>query len=222
MAKIHIVGAGPGSPDYVTPAARKTVQEADLVIGADRVIKLFLEDIKGEKIVLTAENFHEVIEKAIKQAEKGLEVAFISTGDPCFSGLLKPLMHIIGKGIPVNVIPGVSSIQVCAARLKISWDEAAVISFHGGVNSLKKQELAEAASAGKPLIILPDPKTFAPKDVAKFLMEIGVDGSSPAYICENLTLADERILETNLKKVQTLNHKSLCVMVVKPVRCEEK
>ncbi|MBC7130268.1 hypothetical protein H5T51_03465, partial [Candidatus Bathyarchaeota archaeon] len=91
-----------------------------------------------------------------------------------------------------------------------------------GVNQLKKQELAEAASTGKTIIVLPDPKAFTPKDVAKFLIEIGIEASSPTYICENLTLADERILETSLKTVQTLNHKSLCVMVIKPVKRDEK
>lgn len=221
MVKIHIVGAGPGSPDYVTPIAIKTIEEADLVVGADRVLKLFSKHIRGEKIVLTAENFQKATEQALKQAERGYKVVFISTGDPCFSGLLKPIMRVLGDGAEVNVVPGISSLQVCAARLKISWDEAAVISFHEGVTLLKEWELAEAASSGKNLIVLPDPKAFTPKDVARFLMERGVAGSSPTYICENLTLSDERILETNLKDVQTLNHKSLCVMVIKPVMRDE-
>ena len=56
LAKINIVGVGPGSPDYVTPAARKAVQSAKLVIGAQRSLNLFKDDIKGEKIVLTAKN----------------------------------------------------------------------------------------------------------------------------------------------------------------------
>ena len=52
MAKLNIVGVGPGSPDYVTPAARKTVQEAQVIIGAERSLNLFKADIHGETMVL--------------------------------------------------------------------------------------------------------------------------------------------------------------------------
>jgi len=221
MAKIHIVGAGPGSPDYVIPAARKVVQKAAVVIGAERALNLFSEDIKGEKIVLTARNFQEVLNKAIKLAENGLEVTFISTGDPCFSGLLKTFSRLLGEEADINVIPGISSVQVCAAKLKISWDEAAIISFHEGVNEHKKRELAQAGLAGKPLIILPDLKTFPPREIARFLMGEGIVGESLAYICENLTLDDERIIQVPLEAVESLDHKSLCVMVVKPLKRDE-
>ena len=50
MAKLNIVGVGPGSPDYVTPAARKAVQQADLVIGAKRSLNMLQGDIKGETL----------------------------------------------------------------------------------------------------------------------------------------------------------------------------
>ena len=75
MAKINIVGVGPGSPDYVTPAARKTVQQAQIVIGAQRSINLFTEDIKGEKVVLTAKNLQSALKKAVESVKMGKNVA---------------------------------------------------------------------------------------------------------------------------------------------------
>ncbi|MGB9854218.1 MAG: precorrin-6y C5,15-methyltransferase (decarboxylating) subunit CbiE [Candidatus Bathyarchaeales archaeon] len=215
MAKIHIVGAGPGSPDYVPPIARKTVQKANLVVGAERVLNLFQNDIKGEKVVLTAKNFQETVAYAVKQSEKGLEVAFLSTGDPCFSGLLRPVLKVVGENADVNVVPGVSSIQACAARLKICWDEAALISFHEGVESQKKRKLAESAKEGKTLIILPDPKAFTPSDIARFLMSEGVNGETPVFMCENLTLDEEKVFSSSLKEIVSRDFSSLCVMVVK-------
>jgi len=47
VAKLNIVGVGPGSTDFVTPAARKIVKEAQLVIGAQRSIALFNQEIKS-------------------------------------------------------------------------------------------------------------------------------------------------------------------------------
>jgi len=217
MAKIHIVGVGPGSPEYVTPIARKTVQKVNIVVGAERALNLFQNDIKGEKVALTAKNFQETVEYAVKKAEKGLEVAFLSTGDPCFSGLLRPVLKIVGENADVNVVPGISSIQACAARLKICWDEAGLISFHEGVDAQKKKKLAESSKEGKILIILPDPKVFTPSDIAKFLISESVDEETPVFICENLTLDEERIFSSSLKEITSLNFSSLCIMVVKPL-----
>lgn len=217
MAKIHIVGVGPGSPEYVTPIARKTVQKVNIVVGAERALNLFQNDIKGEKVALTAKNFQETVEYAVKKAEKGLEVAFLSTGDPCFSGLLRPVLKIVGENTDVNVVPGISSIQACAARLKICWDEAGLISFHEGVDAQKKKKLAESSKEGKILIILPDPKVFTPSDIARFLISEGVNEETPVFICENLTLDDERVFSSSLKEITSLNFSSLCIMVVKPL-----
>ena len=48
MAKLNIVGVGPGSADYVTPAARKTVAQAQIVIGAQRSLDLFTATSKAK------------------------------------------------------------------------------------------------------------------------------------------------------------------------------
>lgn len=93
MAKINIVGVGPGSPEYVTPAARKIVQNAKLVIGAQRSINLFTADLKGEKVVLTAKNLKDALKQAAESVKVGEEVAMLSTGDPGFSGLLHTVLR---------------------------------------------------------------------------------------------------------------------------------
>jgi cobalt-precorrin-7 (C5)-methyltransferase len=217
MAKIYIVGVGPGSPDYVTPIARKTVQKADIVVGAERALNLLQDDIKSEKVELKAKKFQETVEYVIKRAKKGLNIVFLSTGDPCFSGLLRPLLKILGGNAELEIVPGISSIQACAARLKICWDEASFISFHEGVDALKKRKLAESARERKTLMILPDPKVFTPSEIAHFLISEGIDEKTPIFICENLTLDDERVFSGSLKDIASLNFSSLCIMVVKPV-----
>ncbi len=216
MAKIHIVGAGPGSPEYVTPIARKIVREAQLVVGAERILELFREDLRGEKIPLTAKNIKETIKYAIRRAEEGMNVVLLSTGDPCFSGLLKTVINIVGGNLDFDIIPGISSIQACAARLKISWDEAALASFHEGADENRKNELFNALRKGKTAIVLPDPKAFKPREIAEFLIGKGLDGLTPVFICENLTLEGEKIIETTLEEASKLDFGSLCVMVVKP------
>jgi cobalt-precorrin-7 (C5)-methyltransferase len=217
MAKIIIVGAGPGSPDYVTQIAKKTVRNAEMVIGAERALDLFSGDVKGELLKLTAKNMNETLSKAVDSAQKGKSVVILSTGDPGFSGLLKTFSKVTrGKSVDVEVIPGISSVQVCAARLSIPWDELSLFSFHDGVGAEKKAKLLGVIKDGRDALLLPDPKNFSPAQAAKFLIESGVDAGTPVFVCENLTLSDERIVNSTLGAVARSSFSPLCVMVIKP------
>jgi cobalt-precorrin-7 (C5)-methyltransferase len=219
VAKITIVGIGPGSPDYVTPVARKTVQNAQVVIGAERALRMFQGEIKGETVVLTAKNVNEVLKCAVESSKKGKAVALLSTGDPGFSGLLGTFLNnITGKSVEVDVVPGISSIQVCAARLHMCWDETILFSFHEGTSLEKKKRLAEAVKEGKDVMLFPDPKSFPPCEVAKFLINNGIDKETPVVVCENLTLNNERAVTSTLEGISKLNFGSLCVMAVRPRR----
>lgn len=215
MAKINLVGIGPGSPDYITPIARKTVQNAHVVIGAERALSLFIGQIKGEALPLTAKNVKETLKYAVESAEKGKTVALLSTGDPGFSGLLRPLLNTIVKDVEVDVIPGISSIQVCAARLRMCWDEISLFSFHEGASREKKMRLAETVKEKKDVMLLPDPKAFPPCEIASFLINNGVDKETPVVVCENLTLSNERIVASTLEGILKLDFGALCLMVIK-------
>ena len=217
MAKLNIVGVGPGSPDYVTPAARKTVQEAQVIIGAERSLNLFKEEIHGETMELTAKNLKASLNYAVESAEKGKNVALLSTGDPGFSGLLKSVLNSkLVRAVEVNVVPGVSSIQACAARLGISWDEACLFTFHeGNVSEEKKTELATCLKNGRDAMLIPDSRAFPPKEIAGYLIKAGLDRKTAVFICENLTLSDEKVTASTLEEVCKLDFPSLCVMVIK-------
>lgn len=223
MGKISIVGAGPGSADYVTPISRKKIQEADFVVGAERVLSLFKNDIKGEAMKLTAKNLNEALRRCVEIAEKGKAVALISTGDPGFSGLLRTFRKATkGKNVEVDVIPGISAIQACAAKLAMTWDEVSLFSFHEGTTLKEKKQLLSAVKKGKDVMLLPNPKDFTPTDIAKFLISGGVAAENPAVVCENVTLNNERVENSTLKCISETRFASLCVMVIRPSRKQNK
>jgi cobalt-precorrin-7 (C5)-methyltransferase len=216
LAKLNIVGVGPGSPDYVTPAARKTVQQNQLVIGAQRSLSLFIADIKGESIVLTAKNLKDVLMRAAEAVKGGKNVALLSTGDPGFSGLLHTVQESgLFDAAEINVVAGVSSIQACAARLNISWDNTRLFTFHDEVGEDEKGKLVSAVQCGRTILLLPNSQGFAPKDIASFLIEVGTDKETPVYVCENVTLENEKITAATLGEVVGQSFGSLCVMVIK-------
>lgn len=214
MGKLKLVGAGPGSPEYITPIAKETVQNAEIVVGAKRALNLFQDYTKGKTLPLTANNLKELLKHAVESAEEGKNVVILSTGDPGFSGLLRTLQNIAGKNVQVDVIPGVSSIQLCAARLRLSWDTSQLFTFHRGTTPEEKKKLVETLKEGKTVFMLPDNSSFSPPDIAKFLIDQGINRETPVGVCENLTLRSERTVTSTLEGILQQKFEPLCVMAI--------
>jgi len=217
LAKLNIVGAGPGSPDYVIPAARKTVRQAEVIIGAQRSLNLFAQEIRGETTVLTAKNLNNAIKFAVESAAKGKNVVLLSTGDPGFSGLLHSVLESgLVAAEEINVVPGVSSIQACAARLGVNWDTICLLTFHeGNVTAEDKSHLLSCVKKGKSVMLIPDSRAFPPREIASFLSKAGLDKETCVFVCENLTLDDEKVTSGTLGEVSKQAFRSLCIMVIK-------
>lgn len=206
MSKLYVVGIGPGSKDYLTFKAKRILDSVEVLIGSKRALDLF-PDIKGEKIELDTKNMEKTFKHAVSIVQEGKSVALLSTGDPGFSGILKPVLELSGQ-VDVEVVPGISSIQLCAARLQIPWDEVSLITVHGkGVSS----ELLEALENGKSTMILPN---FNVKEIAEFLLDNGVDPQREVAICEKLSYPDERVVNTSLKEVLDEDFSYMCVLVI--------
>jgi cobalt-precorrin-7 (C5)-methyltransferase len=206
MSKLHLVGIGPGSREYLTFKAVKTVESSDMLIGSRRALELF-EDGEAEKLELGVGNMEEMLKFAVSNALEGRSVALLSTGDPGFSGVLKPILKLAGE-VDIEVIPGVSSIQACAAKLQIPWDEANIVTMHGkGIS----KEILTTLTNGKPTIILPN-RTV--NELAHFLTENGVDPERKVAVCEKMTYYDEKIIKKSLKEVLNEKFSYMCVFVV--------
>lgn len=205
MSKLYIVGIGPGSKEYLTQIAISTVSSVDVVIGSKRALDLF--EIEVQKFELNAKNMKDMMKQSITMVHEGKKVALLSTGDPGFSGILKPILGL-NPDIDIEVIPGISSVQLCAAKLKIPWDEADIVTMHGkGIN----KEIMDVIDNGNPTIILPN---FKPSELADFLIENGVNEERKAAICEKLSYDDEKIVEMSLKDILSEDFSYMCVMVV--------
>lgn len=206
MPNLYVVGIGPGSPEYLTFKAKQTVESADILVGSRRALELFT-DAEGEKFELGVVNMDEMLHLAVKKARQGSSVALLSTGDPGFSGILNPILKLVGD-LDIEVVPGVSSIQTCAAKLQIPWDEANIITMHGkGIS----EELIKMLKNGKPTIILPN---HTIEEIGNFLIGRGIDPARKVGVCEKLSYPDERILKTTLNEVLNEKFGYMCVFVV--------
>ena len=115
------------------------------------------------------------------------------------------------KGFPhenIEVIPGISSLQLAAARNHIQWDSANVMTFHGRENI---EDILEVINNGKVTIALPSRKV---KDMAQFLLDNGVSENRPVTVCERLSYPDEKIVSTSLKNIAQSEFTYMCIMVI--------
>jgi cobalt-precorrin-7 (C5)-methyltransferase len=186
MSKLYIVGIGPGSKDYLTQAAVNSVEKSDIIFGSKRALDIF--EINTDKVEINAKNMNKSLKAAISNVKKGKIVALLSTGDPGFSGVLKPILNL-KSNIEIEVIPGISSVQLCTAKLKIPWDDADLLTLHGKGTS---EDFLDVIDNGKPTIVLPN---FKPAELAELLIKKGIDKNRKAAICEKLSYENEKVIE---------------------------
>ena len=195
--KIYIIGIGPGSSEYLTKKAVDTVKTSDYTVGSTRAIDLF--DDVNNKIAFNVKDLLDKLEKGVDLAIEGNTVSILSTGDPGFSGVLNTVLRIANeKNFPeekIEVIPGISSLQLAAARNHIQWDNANVMTFHGRENI---EDILKVINNGKTTIALPSKKV---RVMAQFLLDNGVDEHREVVVCERLSYDDEKFVRSTLKDI---------------------
>ena len=208
--KIFIIGIGPGAEEYLTLKAVNCVKNCDYTVGSTRAIDLF-SDTKNT-IAFNVKDLVDKLEEGVELAVSGNSVAILSTGDPGFSGVLNTVLRISEEKNfskdNIEVIPGISSLQLAAARNHIQWDNANVMTFHGRENI---EDILEVIDNGKITIALPSRKV---KDMAQFLLDNGVSESRQVTVCERLSYPDEKIVSTSLKNIATSEFTYMCIMVI--------
>jgi precorrin-6y C5,15-methyltransferase (decarboxylating) CbiE subunit len=197
--KASLVGVGPGSPELVTPTARRAIQAAQVVLGWDLDLKPVEDCLAGKKVYLQdVNNYVRATRAAVREAKKRRDVLAIPrVGDPCLSSGLKGLLRAL-KGFQVEIIPGISSIQLAAALARVNIDESVPISFHSfGDPEEKKRFMLDCFKRGRHLIVLASPD-LTPGAMADWLMKQGVSGRIRTVVGSFLTLPQEQVLDTQL------------------------
>jgi precorrin-6B methylase 1 len=146
------------------------------------------------------------------------------TGDANFSEseVVDRLLEIFGDDT-VEIIPGISSIQVASSKSKIPLDKSYVLSFHvSGDIEKKKKELINAIMDKKSVILLPRPwpndpsKNFMQSDIVKFLKLNGIDTSTlKVWVFEYLTKSNkETVFRGNASELEGMDFNPLSIMII--------
>ena len=220
MGKVFAVGVGPGSPKYVTEIVKEIIQNCDIVIGYKYTLKTIENLIEGKEIYeITMKDQEESYQKILPNlGDRTLVIPF--TGDVNFSEseVVDRLIEIFGD---VEIIPGISSIQVAASRAKVPLDKSKVITMHVTTTiEDKKLELQKALIDGFSVILVPRPwpkqpdKHFMPSEIAVYLRENNFDTvKMKVHVFEAITTENETSFVGTVKDLEGKEFSDLSVMV---------
>jgi len=218
---------GPGSPKYVTEIAKEIIQNCDIVIGYKYTLKTIEHLLKGKEIhEITMSNQEESYQKVLPVlGNRSLVIPF--TGDVNFSEseVVDRLIEIFGE---IEIISGISSIQVAASKARVPLDKSKVITMHV-TSSIeeKKLDLQKALIDGYSVILVPRPwpkqpdKHFMPSEIALYLRKNNFKTEDmKVHVFEALTTENETSFIGNVRDLEGKEFSDLSVMVFNQTRLD--
>ncbi len=151
-AKVYLVGAGPGDPGLITVKGQECIQIADVIIydylaspallrHAPPDTEMIYVGKKGGDHTLSQDGINALI---VEKAKAGLTVCRLKGGDPFIFGRGGEEAEVLAaKGIPFEVVPGVTSAIAAAAYAGIPLTHrklTATLAFVTGHEDPHKEE----------------------------------------------------------------------------------
>jgi len=219
LNKVYAVGVGPGSPSFVPNVIKDVISKCDVVIGYGYTLKTIESFLNGQqKIEVTMKNQEDAYQKVAAEDNHTILVPF--TGDVNFSEseVVDRLIEVFDE---VEIIPGISSVQVAAAKARVPIDKSKVITMHVTTPiEEKKLELQKALIDGFSVILVPRPwpkipeKHFMPSEIAKYLKNNGFKTTRmKVHVFEAVTTENETAFEGVVSELEGKEFSDLSVMV---------
>ena len=215
---VTLVGAGPGDPELLTLKAVRALQSADIILYDDLVSRAVLDFARREaKTMLVGKTGHgpsckqdDINRLMVSFARDGKRVVRLKSGDPMIFGRATEEIDACCKaGIEVEIVPGITTAQGVASRLKRSLTHRAIarrVQFLTGHDN--KGQLPDtldwSAIADKHATSV----VYMPARTIGALMEEarahGLPAETPAIAVYNATRTDERIIEGTVSTLPKL------------------
>ena len=198
MKEINIIGMGM-SEKTLTHEALELINEADILIGAKRLINEFAHLNKPSHNAYLSNDILEIVEKTDAQ-----KIAILVSGDVGFYSAAEKLVDVLKEYEP-NLISGISSVSYFFAKCSLPWKNANLISCHGIdtniVSSVRRNEYTFALT-GKNI-----------PELQKELVKYGF-GDLKVWVGENLGSDEESIQETKVSQLGGREYSSLTVLII--------
>ncbi len=217
MARIYVIGIG------YRPLDRKALDalsRSTVILTSQRLFDVFQRyeqfDAVRKKIKVI-NNINETMEymKSLCSDPKVKEFALLASGDPMFFGIGRRVIEEFGTA-SVEMMPDLSSIQLAFSRLKERWDNALLISVHGGPDPQKRRTLKyevrdiPALLNDHPTIAVLTDRVNNPSVIAGEL-----DPEIEMHVCEKLGYPEERIISGKAGKIAGMSFEDPNIVILR-------
>jgi cobalt-precorrin-7 (C5)-methyltransferase len=189
-----VVAVGPGDPQMLTLRGRQALENADLVVGFKTVLDVVGQWTSHAEVrPMSYRDQEEVLDYAQAQVRQGRSCVVCCWGDLNVSAK-ELLARVRRRADQVELIPGVSSIQIACARAGIFMEESLFITLHKRADTDSDlDELVHHLNEGlRNIILLPRPFDLMPPLIARNLMEAGISQQRLLTVYQRLTLDGEQ------------------------------
>ena len=200
---VTLAGLGCGTAATMTAEAAEAIREADCLLGAGRLLAAVPETCTAKRVEVTRPG--QILEALL---ESGAErPCVVYSGDTGFYSGARGLLALLeAEKIAYRVLPGISSVQLLAARLGRPWQDWTLCSAHG-----TDCDPVTAVSQGKPVFFLTG-GALGPVDLCRRLTEAGLGGLE-VTVGENLSYETEHILRGTAGAFATRTFAPLSVLL---------
>lgn len=200
---VTLIGLGCGDLGTMTAQAKGALAQAEAVLGAKRLLATLPETSAPQFAAVKPEDIRDRLQEGAWS-----RACVVFSGDTGFySGAKKLIPLLETAGMTVEVLPGVSSLQAFAAKLKTSWQDWRLCSGHG----VEIDPVAEVCH-GQDVFFLTGGVT-TPAQLCRQLTAAGL-GHLQVAVGESLSYPQERIRRGKAADLAQEDFEPLSVMVV--------
>lgn len=219
MGKIYLIGIGYRP---LTEEGRKRLEAARVILASERLLTVFAgyaEYEKNKDKILVINNVEETLAFLADQLAGGdkLPAVLLASGDPLFFGIGRLALDRFGAN-RVEILPDLSSIQAAFAGVKEPWDDALLISLHGGPFPQRRREFPYSPE-DLPLMLRRHPKiavlTDGVNNPAVIARALGYENDVKIYVCQRLGYADQSILQGTPEEIAAKSFAEPNLVIVK-------
>jgi len=222
QGRVTLVGAGPGDASLLTLKGLQRLQEADVVLYdklvSPEVLSLARRDAQMEDVGKRRGHCptpqDRINERLVELGGQGLTVCRLKGGDPYLFGRGgEEALALVAAGIPVEVVPGVTTASATAAATGIPLTHrrlARSVRFITGHLALQQAETDWQAIALKQETLVIYMGFTHLKAIAQRLLEAGLTAATPFALIQNATTPRQQVVHGQLGHAEVAANK-LCL-----------
>ncbi|CDG64726.1 MAG: uroporphyrin-III C-methyltransferase [Methanobacterium sp.] len=223
---VYLVGAGPGDPDLITLKAIKALQKADVVVydrlANEEILKYASGAARiyvGKRAGAHSKTQDEINQILVEQGKKYDNVVRLKGGDPFVFGRGgEEMMVLLEEGIPVEVIPGVTSAigvpTSCGLPVTHRGVATSFTVVTGHEDPTKREKQVQWNYNADTLVILMGVGHLE-ENIQKIMEH--KDPQTPVCVIEKGTTPDERIVLGTLENIAQKDIKPPALVIIGPV-----